>query len=101
LKTASFSLWGPACSDGMARELAPIPRSPNRTRYEERTRGRKRNRSRTTFDEAALLYDDARAGYPEVLFDDVVPLPGIAPGSRILAIGCGTGQATAPFARQS
>jgi hypothetical protein len=60
-----------------------------------------RNRSRTIFDEATLLYDEARAGYPEALFDDVVPLPGLAPGSRILAIGCDTGQATVPFARQS
>ncbi len=27
---------------------------------------------RATFDEAALLYDEVRPGYPEVLFDDVV-----------------------------
>lgn len=59
-----------------------------------------RNRLRTTFDEAALLYDEARPGYPEALFDDVVSLSGIPAGGRVLEIGCGTGQATAPFARR-
>jgi SAM-dependent methyltransferase len=59
-----------------------------------------RNRLRTTFDEAASLYDEVRPGYPEELFDDVVSLSGIEPGGRILEIGCGTGQATVPFARR-
>jgi ubiquinone/menaquinone biosynthesis C-methylase UbiE len=59
-----------------------------------------RNRLRTTFDEAASLYDEVRPGYPEDLFDDVVSLSGIQPGGRILEIGCGTGQATVPFARR-
>ncbi len=55
---------------------------------------------RTTFDGDALLYDEARPGYPEALFDDVASLSGIASGARILEIGCGTGQATVPFARR-
>ena len=59
-----------------------------------------RNRLRTTFDEAASLYDEVRPGYPEDLFDDVVSLAGIQPAGRILEIGCGTGQATVPFARR-
>ena len=59
-----------------------------------------RNRLRTTFDGAASLYDDVRPGYPEDLFDDVVSLSGIPSGGRILEIGCGTGQATVPFARR-
>ena len=59
-----------------------------------------RNRLRTTFDGDALLYDEVRPGYPEALFDEVVALSGIAPGGRILEIGCGTGQATAPLARR-
>jgi len=59
-----------------------------------------KRRLRTTFDRAALLYDEVRPGYPEALFDDVESLSGIAPGGRILEIGCGTGQATIPFARR-
>lgn len=55
---------------------------------------------RTTFDCAALLYDEVRPGYPEALFDDVVLLSGIPPEGSILEIGCGTGQATAPLARR-
>ncbi|HJQ28761.1 MAG TPA: class I SAM-dependent methyltransferase [Rubrobacter sp.] len=59
-----------------------------------------RNRLRTTFDEAAVLYDEVRPGYPDQLFDDVVSLSGIPLEGRILEIGCGTGQATLPFARR-
>src|SRR5215203_6505224 len=59
-----------------------------------------RAKLRAIFDEAALLYDEVRPGYPEVLFDDVVSLSGIPSGGRILEIGCGTGQATLPFARR-
>jgi SAM-dependent methyltransferase len=59
-----------------------------------------RAKLRATFDEAALLYDEVRPAYPEELFDDVVSLSGIPPGGRILEIGCGTGQATVPFARR-
>jgi SAM-dependent methyltransferase len=59
-----------------------------------------RARLRTTFDEAALLYDEARPGYPDALFDDVVSLSGMPPAGRILEVGCGTGQATLPFARR-
>jgi SAM-dependent methyltransferase len=55
---------------------------------------------RTTFDGAALLYDEVRPGYPEALFDDVVSLSGIPPEGSVLEIGCGTGQATAPLARR-
>jgi SAM-dependent methyltransferase len=60
-----------------------------------------RHRLKRTFDEAALLYDQVRPGYPEALFEDVVSLSGIPDGGRILEIGCGTGQATVPFARRA
>ena len=59
-----------------------------------------RHRLRSTFDGAALLYDEMRPGYPEALFDDVAFLSGIPAGGRILEIGCGTGQATLPLARR-
>lgn len=52
---------------------------------------------RTTFDEVAELYDRARPGYPSELFDDLVALAGLEPGSRVVEIGCGTGQATIPL----
>lgn len=55
---------------------------------------------RFAFDAVADVYDRARPGYPPPLFDDVISLSGIAPGGRILEIGCGTGQATADFARR-
>jgi ubiquinone/menaquinone biosynthesis C-methylase UbiE len=58
------------------------------------------NRLRTTFDGAALLYDQVRPGYPEELFDDMVALSRLPPGGRVLEIGCGTGQATVPLARR-
>jgi SAM-dependent methyltransferase len=59
-----------------------------------------RAKLRAIFDEAALLYDEVRPGYPEELFDGAISLSGIPSGGRILEIGCGTGQATVPFARR-
>ena len=55
---------------------------------------------RFTFDEIGDLYDRYRPGYPEVLFEDLLSLSGISPSDRILEIGCGTGQATLPFAQR-
>jgi SAM-dependent methyltransferase len=57
-----------------------------------------RERLRATFDQAAELYDRARPGYPPALFDDLAGLAGMGPGSRVLEIGPGTGQATVPLA---
>jgi len=34
------------------------------------------------------------------MFDDLVRLTGLAPGDRIIEIGCGTGQATVPLAER-
>jgi SAM-dependent methyltransferase len=55
---------------------------------------------RSTFDQDALLYDQARPGYPEALFDDIVTLSALPPAGRLLEIGCGTGQATLPLAQR-
>jgi SAM-dependent methyltransferase len=48
----------------------------------------------------AALYDEARPGYPERLFDDLSSLASTGSGSTALEIGCGTGQATVPLARR-
>jgi SAM-dependent methyltransferase len=57
-------------------------------------------RLRWNFDQAAELYDRARPRYPPALFDDLAELAGIGPGSRVLEIGPGTGQATLPMAER-
>jgi len=59
-----------------------------------------RERLRATFDEAAELYDRARPGYPPALFEDLAELADLAAASRVLEIGCGTGQATLPLAER-
>ena len=55
---------------------------------------------RSTFDEDAWLYDQARPGYPAALIEDVITLSHLPPNGSILEIGCGTGQATVPFAQR-
>lgn len=55
---------------------------------------------RTVFDEVAALYDAIRPGYPAALYDDIRDVAGLPDGGDILEIGCGTGQATLPFAQR-
>jgi len=55
---------------------------------------------RTIFDGVARDYDEVRPGYPEELIEDVISISDIPQGGRILEIGCGTGQATIPFAKR-
>ena len=55
---------------------------------------------RMTFNEEARLYDEIRPGYPESLIEDVIKFSEIPEGGDILEIGCGTGQATRPFAER-
>ena len=59
-----------------------------------------RERLRTTFEEVAELYDRARPGYPDAVFDDLAALARLGSGHRILEIGCGTGKATVPLAER-
>ena len=59
-----------------------------------------RARQSETFDEVAEIYDRARPGYPAQLVEDVIAATGIPPAGRILEVGCGTGQATRPFAER-
>jgi SAM-dependent methyltransferase len=56
-------------------------------------------RLRETFTEDAERYDRARPGYPAGVLDDLARA-GVPQGARVLEIGCGTGQATLPLAKQ-
>ena len=55
---------------------------------------------RTTFSEAAELYDRMRPSYPRAVFEELAEFGRLGPGSRVLEIGCGTGQATLPLAQR-
>jgi SAM-dependent methyltransferase len=59
-----------------------------------------RERLREAFDQAAEAYHRVRPDYPEALFDDLIVLAGLAPGDRLLEVGCATGKATLPLARR-
>jgi SAM-dependent methyltransferase len=56
---------------------------------------------RETFDRAAESYQRARPDYPDELFDDLIKAAGLAPGDRLLEVGCATGKATVPLARRA
>ena len=53
---------------------------------------------RTLFDAAVELYDEIRPGYPGTLTEAVTDLAELPSEGHILEVGCGTGQATRPFA---
>jgi len=57
-----------------------------------------RRRLRTVFEDVPELYDRARPTYPAAVFDGLEELAKLAPGARVLEIGCGTGQASAELA---
>ncbi|MEV6108274.1 class I SAM-dependent methyltransferase [Streptomyces sp. NPDC051940] len=73
--------------------MSPEPLQRDDTPDESR-----RRRLSRIFDEDAELYDRARPGYPPRLYDDLARLAGVREGSRVLEVGCGTGQATVPMA---
>lgn len=56
---------------------------------------------RQVFDEDPELYDRARPRYPPQVFAELAALAGLERGSRVLELGCGTGQATIPLAERS
>jgi SAM-dependent methyltransferase len=74
--------------------------SPDNVRRAGHTRGVKDRARRGTFDEVADLYDHARPAYPPELIADLVELTGVGVGTRVLEIGCGTGQLTVPLAQR-
>ncbi|KAB8162295.1 methyltransferase domain-containing protein [Streptomyces sp. 3MP-14] len=77
-----------------------MPQKASPPARDDRPEEARRARLSRIFDEVAELYDRARPGYPPELFDDLADLAGAGPGSRVLEIGCGTGQATVPLARR-
>lgn len=60
----------------------------------------KRRRQRSLFDGIADQYDSTRSGYPPEIVDDLVRAADLRPGSRVLEVGCGTGQLTVDIARR-
>jgi len=56
---------------------------------------------RGLFNEQAQLYQKYRPHYPEALFDTLAAQAHLTPGSRLIEIGPGTGQATIPMAQRS
>jgi len=56
-------------------------------------------RRRDSFDSVADLYDRYRSPYPEEVVDDVITSSHLRDGSRVLEIGCGTGQLSVPLAQ--
>lgn len=77
---------------GHAQAFMPLPDAGMRTPDELRDAARK------VFDRIAALYDEARPGYPKPLFEDLGTLCGLGPSTRVIEIGCGTGQATRDLA---
>jgi ubiquinone/menaquinone biosynthesis C-methylase UbiE len=47
------------------------------------------------FDSVAEHYDRVRPGYPAALVDTACSIGSLAPGSRVVEVGCGTGKLTA------
>jgi len=50
------------------------------------------------FNEVPELYDRTRPTYPDPLFTDLTEMTGLGQRSRVLEVGCGTGQATRSLA---
>jgi len=62
--------------------------------------GDSRHMLRAIFGEDALLYDRMRPTYPSAVFEALAEFGQLGPASRVLEIGCGTGQATRALAER-
>ena len=58
------------------------------------------NSLKQTFDEVALLYNEARPRYPAELFSTLIDIVHLDSHAKLLEIGPGTGQATRPLAQK-
>ena len=61
-------------------------------------RDRDPRRSRESFNRVADLYARYRRGYPPEVIEAVAAAADLGAGSRVLEIGCGTGQLSVPLA---
>ncbi len=52
-----------------------------------------------SFGKLSELYDAVRPSYPKELFSKVIEFTNLSQSSKILEVGCGSGQATLPFAK--
>ena len=57
-------------------------------------------RRKESFDEVAEVYDSSRPGPPVPVLEALFELTQVGPESRVLEIGCGTGQLSVPLARR-
>ncbi len=55
---------------------------------------------RKTFGKVSSLYDKSRITYPQELINDIIALSKIKKEGTVLDVGCGSGQATMPFAER-
>jgi ubiquinone/menaquinone biosynthesis C-methylase UbiE len=58
----------------------------------------KRRHQRTLFDTVAQLYEASRLGYPSDIVEFAVATAAVGAGSKVLEVGCGTGQLTQSLA---
>ena len=49
------------------------------------------------FDAGALAYDTYRPRYPSAMFDEIISVASLTPGSSAIDVGCGTGIGTIPL----
>lgn len=57
-----------------------------------------REERKVVFDQIAVAYDAIRPGYPDALINNALACVGVEHRSRILEVGCGSGQATRSLA---
>ena len=58
------------------------------------------DRRKESFDRVAEYYNRYRGGYPEPVVDAMVASSRLGKGSRVLELGCGTGQLSVPLAER-
>jgi len=63
------------------------------------TNSKESGRRRESFDVVAECYNLYRSPYPQQVVDTVIALSKLHTGSRVLEIGCGTGQLSVPLAQ--